>query len=279
MLVGVAQIEPRLGQLEANRAACADRLDEAAGRGCRLLVLPECASAGYMFDSAEEAAGFAETVPGPFTDALASACARHDAYVVSGMLERDGTALYNAAVLVGPGGVLARYRKTHLPYLGVDRFVVPGDEVVVIDTPLGRIGLAICYDIRFPELMRALALRGAELIAHPTNWPVAGRFSAEVLTRSRAQENRVYLLSANRVGTERWATFCGWSQICDVNGDRLAEAGETEERLLLAEVDPALARDKALNPVPGVHEMELFADRRPELYTALVEETHVVNHR
>jgi len=100
-----------------------------------------------------------------------------------------------------------------------------------------------------------------------------------VLTRARSQENRVFLLSANRVGTERWATFCGWSQICDVNGDRLAEAGETAEELLVAELDPGEAREKDLNPVPGIHEMDLFGDRRPELYGALVAQHESVNRR
>jgi predicted amidohydrolase len=280
MLVGVAQIDPKLGELQANRERCVSLLEEAAGRGCELLVFPECASSGYMFESAEEAMPCAEAIPGgPFVGALEEACARLGVHAASGMLEREGDTLYNAAVLVGPDGLIGRYRKSHLPYLGVDRFVARGDEVCVLDTDLGRVGLEICYDIRFPELTRAIALGGAELIAHPTNWPVAGRFNAEVLTRARSQENRVFLLSANRVGTERWATFCGWSQICDVNGDRLAEAGETGEALLLAEIDLEEARSKELNPIPGTHEMDLFGDRRPGLYGALVAQHEPVNRR
>lgn len=280
MQVGVAQLDPGLGELETNRERCLSLLDEAAGRGCQLLVFPECASSGYMFDSPEEALPFAEEIPGgPFVRALEEACDRLGVHCVSGVLERDGDHLYNAAVLVGPDGLIGRYRKTHLPYLGVDRFVSRGEELAVFDTALGRIGLEICYDIRFPELTRALALAGAEMIAHPTNWPLAARFSAEVLTRARSQENQIFLLTANRVGTERWATFCGWSQICDTNGDRLAEADEVGEALLLAEIDPDEARSKALNPVPGLHEMNLFDDRRPELYGALVKPVRTVNRR
>jgi predicted amidohydrolase len=277
MRVGVAQIEPRLGESDRNRERCVAGLEEAAAAGCRLVVLPECASSGYMFDSAEEALPHAEELSGPFVEALEDACARLHLHCASGMLERDGELLYNAAVLVGPDGLIGRYRKTHLPYLGVDRYVARGDELAVFDTELGRIGLEICYDIRFPELTRALALAGAEVVAHPTNWPVAGRFNAEVLTRSRAQENRIFLLTANRVGTERWATFCGWSQICDVNGDRLAEAAETGEALVVAEIDLDQARTKELNPVPGTHEMDLFGDRRPELYGTLAEDPRAVN--
>lgn len=275
MRVAVAQMDPALGERERNREACVSRVEAAAAAGARLVVLPECASSGYMFDSAEEALPHAEPLDGPFVDALAQACARLDMHCVAGMLEQAGDALHNTAVLVGPDGPIGHYRKAHLPGLGVDRFVEPGGELAVFDTELGRVGIEICYDIRFPEWTRAIALAGAELIAHPTNWPVAGRFNAEVLTRSRAQENRVFLLSANRVGTERWATFCGWSQIVDVNGDRLAEAPGAGEALLTAEIDLDEARTKELNPVPGTHDMHLFGDRRPDLYGSLADGAHV----
>lgn len=269
MLVGVAQIEPRLGERERNREMCLARLDEAAARGCSLVVLPECASSGYVFDSAAEALVHAEEVPGPFVAALEEACARLGLHCVSGMLERDGDELRNAAVLVGPGGLVGTYRKSHLPYLGVDRFVVPGDELPVFDTPIGRIGVEICYDLRFPEVTRTLALAGADIVAHPTNWPLVARPNAEILTRARAHENRLFLLTANRVGKERDAEFCGWSQICDVRGDRLVEADGSEEGLFVAEIDVDEARSKDLLPSPGTYEMHLFGDRRPELYGEL----------
>jgi predicted amidohydrolase len=279
MLVGVAQIEPRLGALERNRALCLARLEEAAATGCTLLVLPECASSGYVFDSPDEASPFAERIPGPFTGALTEACARLGTYCVSGMLEYDGEHLRNTAVLVGPDGLIGRYRKSHLPFLGVDRFVAPGDELGVFETPIGRIGIEICYDLRFPEVTRTLALRGADLIAQPTNWPVEARSNADVLTRARAHENRVFLLTANRVGVERDARFCGWSQVCDVQGDRLVEAGASEETLLVAEIDVAQARVKEIVPSPGTYEMSLFGHRRPALYGALVEERDEANDR
>jgi predicted amidohydrolase len=196
-------------------------------------------------------------------------------HAVCGLLERDGDALRNSAVLVSPGGLVGTYRKTHLPFLGVDRFTVPGDELPVYETPLGRIGVEICYDLRVPEVTRTLALRGADLVAHPTNFPMAARVQTELITVARAAENRVYLLTANRVGKERWGEFCGWSQIVDPFGRRLAEAGETEEALLVADVDVEKARDKNY-VVPGEYELYLFGHRRPELYGALVEETQVV---
>jgi 5-aminopentanamidase len=275
MRVAVAQMEPKLGEKGRNLEACLARLEEAAGAGAELLVLPECALPGYMFDSAEEAMPFAEEIPGASTEVLEQACRRLGVHVVCGLLERDGDLLRNAAVLVGPDGLVGSYRKTHLPFLGVDRFTTPGDELPVFDTPLGRIGLEICYDLRFPEVTRTLALRGAEIVAHPTNFPMAAKVQTELITLARAAENRIYLLTANRVGKERWGEFCGWSQIVDPFGKRLAEAGETDEALLLADIDLEKARDKNY-VIPGEYELYLFGDRRPDLYGALVEETQAV---
>jgi predicted amidohydrolase len=275
MRVAVAQIEPALAENERNLDACLARMEEAAAAGAELLVLPECAIPGYMFDSLEEAMPFAEEIPGPSTEALVGACRKLGMHVVCGLLERDGELLRNAAVLVGPDGLIGTYRKTHLPFLGVDRFVTPGEELAVHDTPLGRIGVEICYDLRFPEVTRTLALRGADIVAHPTNFPMAAKVQTEVITRARAAENRIFLLTANRVGKERWGEFCGWSQIVDPFGKRLAEAGEREEALLVAEIDLELARDKDY-VIPGEYELYLFRDRRPELYGLLVEEAETV---
>jgi len=271
MRVAVAQMEPRLAETERNLDAALERLEEAAAAGAQLLVLPECAIPGYMFDSAEEALPYAEEIPGPTTEAFERECARLGVHAITGLLERDGDTLYNAAILVGPDGLIGSYRKTHLPFLGVDRFVTPGGEFKVFDTALGRIGLIICYDLRFPEVTRTLALQGADMVALPTNFPMAAKLQCDVIAPARAAENRIYLLVANRVGKERWGEFCGWSQIVDPYGTRLAEAGESEEALLVADVELEKARDKDY-VVPGEYELYLFGHRRPELYGALVEE-------
>ena len=271
MRVAVAQMEPRLAETERNLDAALERLEETAAAGAQLLVLPECAIPGYMFDSAEEALPYAEEIPGPTTEAFERECARLGVHAITGLLERDGDTLYNAAILVGPDGLIGSYRKTHLPFLGVDRFVTPGDEFKVFDTALGRIGLIICYDLRFPEVTRTLALQGADMVALPTNFPMAAKLQCDVIAPARAAENRIYLLVANRVGKERWGEFCGWSQIVDPYGMRLAEAGETEEALLVADVEIEKARDKDY-VVPGEYELYLFGHRRPELYGALVED-------
>jgi len=275
MRVAVAQIDPKLGERERNLDVCLARMDEAAAAGAELVVLPECAIPGYMFDSPEEAMPFAEEVPGPSSETLEHESRRLGIHVVCGLLERDGDVLRNSAVFVGPDGLIGNYRKTHLPFLGVDRFTVPGDELPVYETSLGRVGVEICYDLRFPEVTRTLALKGADLIAHPTNFPVAARVQTELITVARAAENRVYLLTANRVGRERKGEFCGWSQIVDPYGRRLAEADGVEEALLVADVEVEKARDKDY-VIPGEYELYLFGHRRPELYGALVEETQVV---
>ena len=273
--MAVAQMEPKLAEKERNLDACLARLEEAAAAGAELTVFPECAIPGYMFDSAEEALPYAEEIPGPTTEAFERECARLGVHAITGLLERDGDTLYNAAILVGPDGLIGSYRKTHLPFLGVDRFVTPGDGFKVFDTALGRIGLIICYDLRFPEVTRTLALQGADMVALPTNFPMAAKLQCDVIAPARAAENRIYLLVANRVGKERWGEFCGWSQIVDPYGKRLAETGQTGEVLLTAEIDVEKARDKDY-VVPGTYELYLFGHRRPELYGALVEETQAV---
>jgi len=275
MLVSVAQIDPKLGEKERNLDVIVGRMEEAAGLGTEIVVFPECAIPGYMYESEDEALPYAEEIPGPSTELLEREAARLGMHVVCGLLERDGDSLRNAAVLVGPEGLIGSYRKTHLPFLGVDRFAVPGGELPVYDTALGRIGVEICYDLRFPEVTRTLALKGADLIAHPTNFPVAARGQTELITVARAAENRIFLLTANRSGKERSGEFCGRSQIVDPSGKRLAETGETGEVLLTAEIDLEQARDKDY-VVPGTYEIYLFGHRRPELYGALVEEQSAV---
>jgi predicted amidohydrolase len=267
MRVGVVQCEPRLGDVDGNRGRSLDWLERAAAAGCILAVLPECAISGYMFGTADAAAACAESIPGPSTDALQRACASLGLHCVVGLLEHDGDALRNTAVLVGPAGLVGRYRKSHIACVGADCFTTPGDDVYeVFGVGDARVGLQVCYDWRFPEVTRVLALRGADVVAHPTNSPVAARELADYVPRTRAVENAVFFLTANRVGTEAGTTFFGRSQIVDPLGRVLAVAGESEETLLLADLDLELARQKTKEPGAGAYAVRLFDDRRPELY-------------
>jgi predicted amidohydrolase len=268
--VAAVQMRPAILDVKANLDRVLNLTHEAAAREARLVVFPELALSGYVI-SPEEAEGLAQPIPGPATEAMRQACLESGVHVVLGLLERDtdGT-LFNTSVLLGPQGLLTRYRKTHLPLLGVDRYLAAGDAFLPpVDTPAGRTGLLICYDLRFPEPCRVLALLGAQLIALSTAWPTAGTLYPEYLARSRAAENRTYLVAANRCGEERGTRYLGRSVIVAPDGAILAEGAPDLEETLYAAIDPGLSDIKRLVYSPGEYELDLWGDRRPDLYTAI----------
>jgi predicted amidohydrolase len=269
--VAAVQMEPKLGELEANLKAILARFREAATAGARLVVFPECALTGYGFDSRAEALPYAEPIPGLSSREIASVCAELNAYAIYGLLERDGDRLFNATVLVGPTGVVGSYRKVHLPFLGIDRYVDPGDRPFAIQEVDGlRVGMHICYDGTFPETGRVLTLLGADVLVLPTNWPIQSMTTAEHLPATRAIENVVYVMAVDRVGEERGCRFAGTSSIAGPGGEILAKAGPDAEEILYAEVDPAIARRKRLVRVPGLYELDRIGDRRPGFYGPIV---------
>jgi predicted amidohydrolase len=271
--VAAVQMQPELLDLAGNLARVIDHSHRAAAREARLVVFPEIALSGYVV-TPDEADALAQPVPGPATQAVAQACAQDDIHVVLGILERDadGT-LFNTSVLLGPTGLLARYRKTHLPLLGVDRYLAAGDGFTSpVVTPAGRLGLLICYDLRFPEPCRVLALLGAQVIGLSTAWPAAGTLYPDFIARSRAAENRVYLLAANRCGEERGTRYLGRSVIVAPDGEILAEGSPEREETLYAEIDPAASDVKRLIFAAGEYELDLWGDRRPDLYGPIARE-------
>ena len=270
-LAGV-QMDPFLMDKEANLARMIDSVEQAVAKQSRLVVFPECALTGYCFESLQEALPYAETIPGPSTERLAGVCRKAQVYLVLGMLEKDGDRCFNAAALIGPEGVVGKYRKVHLPFLGVDRFVDSGDlGFEVHQTRLGRIGLNICYDGSFPESARTLALGGADMILLPTNWPKGAEEFAEFLVNARGLENHVFSVAVNRVGKERGFRFIGRSRIVNPSGRTLALASPDGEEIIYAEIDPSTARDKHITRVPGKHQINRFKDRRPQYYGKIVE--------
>src|SRR5204863_4068860 len=213
-----------------------------------------------------------EPLDGPAAEAIARACGETGGYVVAGFIEADGDSYYNAAMLVGPDGVVGNYRKAHLPFIGIDRFLTPGDrQFQVHELPFGKIGLNICYDISFPEAARALKLLGAELVALITNWPTAAWRSPEFVANTRALENHLFYAATDRVGTERGWNFIGRSKVVDCNGDTLAEAGAQDEELLVVAIDFQEANHNRIVNVPGSYEVDRINDRRPELYGVISE--------
>jgi predicted amidohydrolase len=276
MLIAGVQMDVELGGVEANLGRMAQRLAEAAKQGAKLIVFPECAATGYCFESAAEARELAQPVPGPISQRMSDLCRQHACHAVFGMIELDGDRIFNAAVLVGPEGVLGAYRKIHLPYLGLDMFTTPGDRLFRVDHAGAlRVGMSICYDGSFPESTRSLALLGADLVVLPTNWPPGAETTAEYVVNARAVENNVYFMAVNRVGVERGFRFIGHSKIADPHGNTLAEARGEKERILFADIDPHVARRKHLVRVPGRHEIDRIADRRPEMYGLLTEPHHL----
>lgn len=270
--VAGVQMAPVLADSAANLARCLERLRAAAEAGADLAVFPEAALSGYVYCSLEEAMPVAEPIPGPSTDAIAEACKGLGVHAVVGLIEKDGDDYYNASALMGPSGLIGKYRKLHLPHLGIDRFVRPGNLAPTVhDTPLGRIGLSICYDLDFPEYARVLALMGAQLIVTITNWPDDIEFIPDHIVQTRARENMVNHVAVNRAGVERGVTFIGRSKFADCWGGTLAEGRHFEEDMIYADLDLALADLKHRVMIPGELEIDMLADRRPEFYGRLVE--------
>ena len=267
MKIAGVQMDIALGQAEANLGKILAAIAETAQAGASLTVFPECALSGYCFENLDDARRVAETIPGPATDRFAEACRRHRVWAIFGLLERDGTRVFNACALVGPEGVVGSYRKIHLPHLGVDRFVTPGDRPFAVHQAGElRVGMNICYDVSFPESSRVMALEGADLIALPTNWPPAAACVSEFTVNTRAMENHVYYIAVNRIGVEGGFSFIGRSKICAPSGAVLAEAAHDGPAILYADVDVNVSRNKHLVREPGKHEIDRFADRRPQMY-------------
>jgi predicted amidohydrolase len=265
--VAVAQVPAVLGDVRANCAALAARVAEAAADGVKLIIFPECYLTGYMYPDRATAAAAAISADGAEIREIEALSARHDIEIVVGFLEKRDDSLHNSAAVIGPSGTIGVHRKRHLPFLGVDRFVDEPDtiEPSLFDLRAGRLGVAICYEIRFPEVMRTLALAGADFIALPTNWPVQSVLLATAFTKVRAAENFVYLLVSNRPDAEGDADFLGHSQIVDPLGQVIADAGQ-REGLVAADVDVARARNKKITFKAGEFEVSPWLDRRPATY-------------
>ncbi len=265
--IAAIQMDPKIMANRANLDKILLKARTAAGYGANLIVFPECALTGYVFNSREEAIPFMETIPGPSTAELAACCHELDVHIVIGLLEIDANRCFNAAVLVGPQGLVGKYRKVHLPFLGIDRFIDPGDHPFQVhQTPIGNIGIHICYDCNSPESSRIMALMGADILALPTNWPEGRAIVPKHVVITRAYENRVHFVVADRVGMERDTKFIGLSKIVNAWGDTLIEASITDEEIITAEVSLAEARQKRIVFKAGEFELDFIGSRRPDLY-------------
>lgn len=269
------QMDPKILNKKSNLARCQELIELTAKEGVRFIIFPECALTGYCLDSREEALPLAEEIPGPSTEEIMAECRKLNVYVIVGLLEKDrdkdGDKYYNAAALLGPSGLLGKYRKLHLPYLGIDRFLDKGNlPLTVYQTEMGNIGIGICYDLMFAEHSRVLALKGADILVFPSNWPESGKVYPDYIIPTRATENHVYCVAVNRIGEERGTRFLGRSMIARWLESPLAEGKCEEEDIVYAEVEPAKARQKLHifdQNAPAKHRVNFIEDRRPEFYS------------
>jgi predicted amidohydrolase len=265
--VAAAQIGASLDQIEENLARVIDTIRQAAEQGVQFVVFPETILNGYLFDDAESVRRSALPIDGPEMAKIADACRETGIVAVVGLIEAADGLAYNTAALLGPDGLIGTYRKQHLPFMGADRFVAkgPSGAAAVFDTPIGRVGLAICYDIRFPESARCLALAGADIIAQPSVWPDTVDIIVNHMVPVRAAENHVFLIAVTRGDVEAGVQLRGNSQIIDPLGKVLGRA-EKGDALVTADVDLSRSANKRLVLKPGEYEVSLFEDRRPGTY-------------
>ncbi|WP_338522685.1 nitrilase family protein [Pseudomonas batumici] len=276
--VAVVQFDPQAGVAHTPRNL--DRSLELAGQAMRggadLIVLPELANTGYSFQNRQEAFAHAEAVPaGPSVQAWIKFAQEHRIYLAAGVAECEGVQLFDTAVLVGPDGFIGKYRKAHL-WNEEKLWFTPGNQgFPVFDTPIGRIGLLICWDIWFPEVPRLLSQQGADIICSLNNWvwtppPLfdeTGKCMASYLTITAAHVNNVFIAAANRIGSDRGERFLGCSLIAGTNGWPLSKvASPVDEAVLFADIDLVSARSapiwNSLNDLPR--------DRRTDLYDGML---------
>jgi predicted amidohydrolase len=264
------QMQPSFGDVASNVARSVQLIEQAASQGANLVVLPELCNSGYVFSNREEAFAVAEEIPaGRTASAWMECAARHRLHLVAGICERAGNRLYNSAVVIGPQGYIGTFRKVHL-WNEEALYFEPGDlGFPVFHTPIGRIGVAICYDGWFPETFRLCALQGADIVCVPTNWvPIPGQAEgrqamANILAMAAAHSNSMYIACADRVGVERGQPFEGQSLIVSYTGWPVAgPASRDLEEIVVAEIDLGEARRKrnwnAFNQV--------LRDRRTDVY-------------
>ncbi len=276
--IACLQMEPRVGDKTANVAKSLTMIEEAAGRGANLIVLPELCNSGYVFQNRDEAFALSEAVPdGRTCEAWSKAAARANLYVVAGISEREGEKLYNASAVIGPNGYLGKFRKVHL-WNEENLFFEPGDlGFPVFRTPIGRIGTFICYDGWFPESYRLCALQGADVICIPTNWvPIPGQAKereamANILVMANAHCNSVFVAAADRVGSERGQPFVGQSIIVGYTGWPIGgPASPNREEIVCARANLADARRKR-----NWNEYnQVLRDRRTDVYAEMLGSAH-----
>jgi len=261
MQASFIQFSPALGNLNAT----IEKIENLA-KGCssaELVVLPELANSGYNFRSKQQAFETAEDPSNStFIDFLTGMARENNQYIVSGFNEKENGKLYNSSVLISPKGIIGKYRKIHLFMNEKDFFEKGNLGLPVFDVDWGKLGMLVCFDWMFPEVWRILALKGADIICHPSNLVLP---YAQKIVPSHALLNKVYTITTNRIGTEDELSFTGATTITNPKGEILYQAKSNEEETAIIELDLSLCKDKMITP-----RNDIFADRRPDLYKDLI---------
>jgi len=262
--VGFIQLAPVLGDVQGTIRKVDGLIHHC--ETADILVLPELCNSGYNFTSYEQAWETSEEVESSiFVQYLKSKCKQFNLFIVSGFNERDNGLLYNSAILIGPKGYIGKYRKLHL-FMNERDYFRPGNVgLPVFDIGLCKLGMLVCFDWIFPEVWRILALKGAEIICHPSNLILPG--FAQKAVPMHALTNRVYIVTANRIGTEGDLSFTGLSTIANPKGEILIQASQMEEEVGIKDIDITVARDKMITK-----RNDLFGDRRPGEYSLLTKD-------
>lgn len=271
--VACCQVPLAIGDASANRATVRAAIERAAADGAQVVVLPELASSGYVFADRAELEALAEDRDGPTITEWAELAASLDVVIVGGFAERSGGMVYNSAAALDSSGLLGVYRKAHL-WDAENAVFDRGDDLpLVVDTAQGRLGVMICYDVEFPEWVRAAALSGVDLLCVPVNWPLLPRPDGERPTEqyrvlAGAGMNRLAIAVCDRTAVEREQDWIGGSIITDADGYPVAVAQYREPAVVIADVDLTQSRIKRVN----AHN-DVFGDRRVDLYrrTALLD--------
>jgi predicted amidohydrolase len=262
----LAQISCKRGDKQRNLQRMEEVLLEAKKQSSDLVIFPELCVTGYA--NRDQFYELAETIPGPSAEKIEEFARQNDLHVIFGMPELSGKTkgtLYNTAALIGPEGLIGKYRKMHLPTHSVfeeKRYFRLGYQAAAFETALGTVGLCICYDIFFPELIRLIRLQGAQLIVCISASPAVRKEYFEILTAARAIENTAYLAYVNLAGVEEGLQFWGGSRLIGPTGTVIAKAKYDEPDLVFCELDP---RD--LRPAEAF--IPTLRDLRPELFDKL----------
>jgi len=270
--VALAQFSPKQCDKNHNIKTMEEWVEKARHRKADMVIFPELSLTGYV--CRDLFYNLAEPVDGPSVKAMEKVARDNSIHVIFGMPEESGTkgVIYNSCVVIGTTGFLGRYRKMHLPTATVfeeKRYFRPGYEPTVVNTPLGRIGLTICYDLFFPEIVRLLVADGAQLVVCVSVSPGVRRDYFETFTKARAMENSVFLAYVNRVGIENGLQFWGGSHLLNPNGETLARAKYDVEDLVVAQVDyDELKRVRTFLPT--------LRDLRPDLLEKLSEKAKTI---